>query len=148
MLTAGVAAFRSLILKPGELPMPVTKDHAADRARRNTNLREHLTIFASVKRSYPLLVAIGMLGPLQGCATFQKCGFEGCPGDAKITGRVEALLDQHADLAADTLEVSTLNRVVYLNGIVSTDLQTEEAQAVARQAKGVKDVVNNLALSN
>jgi len=34
---------------------------------------------------------------LTGCATNGKCGIEGCPGDAAITAKVQAALDQRAD---------------------------------------------------
>ena len=37
------------------------------------------------------LVPILAVGGLAGCATYQKCGFRGCPGDARITAEVQAL---------------------------------------------------------
>ena len=32
---------------------------------------------------------------LPGCAVYEKCGLQGCPGDAETTARVNALFDRH-----------------------------------------------------
>jgi hypothetical protein len=39
-----------------------------------------------------------LIHALTGCATYEKCGLEGCPGDAAITAKVQAALNRHADL--------------------------------------------------
>ena len=39
-----------------------------------------------------------LAGALAGCATYDKCGFEGCPGDAQVTDNVQTLFDQHPEL--------------------------------------------------
>jgi len=44
--------------------------------------------------------------------------------------------------------VQTINGVVYLSGIVDTDLERRNAEAIALKVSGVKDVVNNLATRN
>ncbi len=86
---------------------------------------------------------------LAGCAVYEKCGFAGCPGDAQITAEVHALFAQHPELGPPALlNVQTLNGVVYLNGMVNTDLVREEAESIALQAPGVKKVVNSLGLTN
>jgi len=85
---------------------------------------------------------------LTGCAAYRKCGFGGCPGDAEITTEVRALFDQHPILEPPNLvEVQTLDHVVYLNGLVDTDLQRQMAESVAHEAKGVARVVNSIGLS-
>ncbi|HME38103.1 MAG TPA: BON domain-containing protein [Steroidobacteraceae bacterium] len=85
---------------------------------------------------------------LAGCAAYKKCGFGGCPGDAEITAAVYALFKQHAELEPpNLLEVSTLDHVVYLNGLVDTDFQREMAESVAREAGGVAKVVNSIGIS-
>ncbi len=58
-------------------------------------------------------------GVLSGCATFEKCGFTGCPGDAEITAEVKALYAEHPELGT-SITVQTLDHVVYLYGLVNT----------------------------
>ncbi len=96
---------------------------------------------------YGLTSAIMLTGALSGCATYDKCGFAGCPGDAKVTANVEALIDRHPALEANAINVQTLDHVVYLNGTVATGLESREATAVALEAPGVTRVVNLLAVS-
>jgi osmotically-inducible protein OsmY len=43
--------------------------------------------------------------------------------------------------------VQTLNHVVYLNGVVDTDLERQMAESVAHEAEGVAKVVNSIGLS-
>ncbi len=81
------------------------------------------------------LVPILAVGVLAGCATYQKCGFRGCPGDARITAEVQALLDQNPPLGPpNEIYVQTLDHVVYLNGIVDTPFQLRLAESLAREA--------------
>jgi hypothetical protein len=57
----------------------------------------------SPKQSKPLYASMSALffaGALAGCATYRKCGFSGCPDDAKITAKVEAELGNHPELDA------------------------------------------------
>jgi len=83
-----------------------------------------------------------------GCAIYEKCGLSGCPGDAAITGRVETLFEQHPALEPpNLLRVQTFDRVVYLTGIVDTDLERQLATTVAQEADGVTRVVNSIGLS-
>jgi osmotically-inducible protein OsmY len=89
-----------------------------------------------------------LAGTLAGCAAYKKCGFGGCPGDAKITAEVQALFDEHPALEPPTLlHVQTLDRVVYLTGLVDTDLERQMAESVALQAAGVARVVNSIGIS-
>jgi osmotically-inducible protein OsmY len=102
----------------------------------------HKPIFHAVA-----LVAILASG-MQGCATYKDCGFGGCAGDAKITANVQTLFDQHPELGPpNSIEVQTLDRVVYLYGFVSTGLDISTAGSVAVQAPGVARVVNSIAVS-
>ena len=81
---------------------------------------------------------------LCGCAVYgvyHKCGYHGCPGDAKITAEVHALLNQHPELGPpNQVYVQTLDRVVYLSGEVATELQRDTADSLARQAAGARRV--------
>jgi len=93
-------------------------------------------------------LALILTGILPGCAAYTKCGFTGCPGDAKITADVRALFDQHPELEPPNLiNVRTLDHVVYLTGLLDTDLQRQMAQSLAHQVAGVTKVVNSIGLS-
>jgi osmotically-inducible protein OsmY len=95
-----------------------------------------------------LAFTFALICVLPGCAVYQKCGFNGCPGDAEITAQVRALFDQHPVLEPpNLLDVRTLDRVVYLHGLVNTDSERQLAESVAHQAKGVTKVVNSIGLS-
>ena len=92
--------------------------------------------------------ALVLTGALPGCAAYRKCGFGGCPGDAQITVQVRALFEQHPALEPpNLLEVQTLDHVVYLTGVVDTDMERQMAESVAHEAKGVAKVVNSIGLS-
>ena len=91
------------------------------------------------------LMTLGLVvaGVLSGCATFAKCGFKGCPGDAQVTADVKALFDKHPELGT-SIELQTLDHVVYLYGVVDTPLESEIAKSVALQAPGVARVENSV----
>ena len=92
-----------------------------------------------------------LAGALSGCAAYreyEKCGEDGCRGDAKITAEVKQALARHPDLGGtDTVYVETVNRVVYLTGIVDSGLQREAAESIAHKASGVTAVVDNISIS-
>jgi osmotically-inducible protein OsmY len=95
------------------------------------------------------LLAAAVLVSLVGCASLAPCGIKGCPDDRRITAQVRGLLDEHDDLGAPNLvTVQTVDRVVYLNGLVDTPYQKELATALARQAPGTVRVVNLIGVSN
>jgi osmotically-inducible protein OsmY len=97
-------------------------------------------------RVLALAFAIVLTGILPGCTTFRKCGFSGCAGDADITAQVRALLAQHALQPPNLIQVQTLDRVVYLSGLVNSDTERLTAQSVALEAPGVSKVVNSIGL--
>ena len=49
-----------------------------------------------IKPAYALAFVVTLTGALPGCATYEKCGLKGCPGDAKITADVQSQLEKHA----------------------------------------------------
>jgi osmotically-inducible protein OsmY len=104
----------------------------------------------TLKPFYAAALAFGLTGALSACATFEKCGLAGCPGDAQITAAVTALLDQHPGAAGSpgAVSVQTLDGVVYLYGVVDTDLMREQAEEIALQAPHVKKVVNSIGVQN
>jgi osmotically-inducible protein OsmY len=95
------------------------------------------------------LMTLGLViaGVLSGCATFEKCGLKGCPGDAQITAEVKALFDRHPELGT-SIDVQTLDHVVYLHGLVDTPLGPGIAESVALDAPGVTRVVSSIAYGN
>jgi len=100
-------------------------------------------------RALHCLVALAAVWALSGCASFSRCGLEGCAPDREITAHVRTLLNQHEALEAPNLvTVQTLDRVVYLKGLVGTPYQKQLASYVASQADGVIRVVNLIGLEN
>ena len=95
--------------------------------------------------SAALCIALGLTGVLSGCATYLKCGYAGCPGDAEITSKLEALIQQHPALEApSTVRVHTVDHIVYLYGQVNTEVERSEAEALAHQVSGVRKVVDSI----
>jgi osmotically-inducible protein OsmY len=96
------------------------------------------------------VLVLSLTGSLCGCAaydTYEKCGFHGCPGDAKITAEVRSRFREHSSLEIDAISVQTLDHVVYLSGVVSSGLEINDAESIAREVPGVSEVVNAMALS-
>jgi osmotically-inducible protein OsmY len=95
-----------------------------------------------------LAFALLLAGALPGCAVYSKCGFRGCPGDAEITAQVRAMFGRYPALEPpNQVGVQTLDHVVYLSGVVNTDLERQMAESAAREVEGVKRVVNSIGLS-
>ena len=89
-------------------------------------------------------LALVLLG-LSGCTTFGKCGVEGCAGDNEITANVHAAFVQHPELGEpNSINVETVNHVVYLSGSVSEGAMRATAESVARQIQGVARVENTI----
>jgi osmotically-inducible protein OsmY len=102
----------------------------------------------SYSHLFTLTFAFILTGVLPGCATNPKCVSTGCQGDAKITAAVQALFDMYPVLEPpNLLTVQTADRVVFLNGLVATDLQRDMAESVALRAPGVAMVVNGIAVT-
>jgi osmotically-inducible protein OsmY len=113
-----------------------------DRRSRNAEKRMNIANLA------PLWCAgFVLIGALSGCATFEKCGFKGCSGDAQVTAEVKTLSDRHPELGT-SIHVQTLDRVVYLYGLVDTPLGSEIAESVALEAPGVTHAMNSIAYGN
>ena len=98
-----------------------------------------------------LVLALALALCLPGCTGYQayrKCGWHGCPGDEAVSAQVRTLLAQHPALGPpNEVYVQTADGVVFLSGRVATDLQRETAASVAREASGVREVVNSIALT-
>jgi osmotically-inducible protein OsmY len=98
------------------------------------------------------VIAVGLAAALSGCATFQagqKCESGGCGSDAQTSAAVEQSLDLHPELGAPgDLRVETINHVVYLNGMVYTDLQRDIANSIALMASNNAPIVNSIAVND
>jgi osmotically-inducible protein OsmY len=102
---------------------------------------------ATAARAWP--VCIMLLGALGGCATYEKCGLEGCASDRQISAHVQDLLNAHPELGPPgSISVETLNGVVYLDGLVSGGLEKRSVDSIVRQASGVKRVVNGVSVEH
>ena len=94
-----------------------------------------------------LACALILTDVLSGCAvynTYKKCGFYGCPGDAKITAAILARFSQHLELEPNAITVQTLDHVVYLYGVVSSSLEIDTAESIARKVPGVTRGVSSV----
>jgi osmotically-inducible protein OsmY len=92
------------------------------------------------------LSALGGCGPY---AASEKCGFAGCPGDAAITAEVRRLFAEHPALGPPNLiDAQAIDHVVYLTGLLDTDVERQLAESTAREAKGVTRVVDSIGLSS
>jgi osmotically-inducible protein OsmY len=101
------------------------------------------------RRAVARLAALAVLLCVAGCASLERCGIEGCADDRRISGEVRAQLEGHPALGPpNRVTVQTLDRVVYLNGLVDTPYQKELAEALARQAPGSLRVVNSIGVNN
>jgi len=102
-----------------------------------------------LRKLYGLSSFLILAGALAGCATYDKCGLEGCAGDAKVTSNVQTLFNQHAELGpSGAVGVQTINHVVYLDGVVATGFERETAGSLAQTAPGVTQVVNSISVTH
>jgi osmotically-inducible protein OsmY len=94
-------------------------------------------------------LALALSGPLAGCAGQPACTKPECAKDAAITADVRARFKDYPALQPpNQLSVQTVDKVVYLSGVVDTEFERRLAESVAEQADGVTHVVNNLGVSN
>ena len=106
-----------------------------------------------MRNGNPLVLAFILLCactlPLPACvSSSSECTSQECRNDAKITADLKAKLKEHRELGGpNSVYVETRGGVVYLTGTVTTDLQRETAENVARQVPGVAQVINSIALS-
>jgi len=67
--------------------------------------------------------------------------------DAATTAAVKTSLELNKQLSDDSISVDTSNGVVTLNGQVNSVEDKQHAEELARNTRGVQEVVNNLAVS-
>lgn len=103
----------------------------------------------NLKPLYALASFLILTAALPGCATVRECASNACADDTKISANVQTQLDRRRELGPpNSIDVKTIDHVVYLNGFVSAGLQSETAESVADGAPGVARVVNNIAVAH
>jgi osmotically-inducible protein OsmY len=68
--------------------------------------------------------------------------------DRRISTDVRDAIFHHAEFAGDDISVQTHDGVVYLHGVVDTNVERDAAEKLAQATPGVKRVVNALELRN
>jgi osmotically-inducible protein OsmY len=88
-------------------------------------------------------------GASSGCIFARPCVSVACSEDARLTARVlERFRDHPALQAPDGLRVQTVGGVVYLRGLVDTDLERLTAVSIARAVPDVGGVVDSISIAN
>lgn len=82
---------------------------------------------------------------LSGCAVLRDQQTAGeYVDDAKISTTLKAKYVESKTVSAGSVQIETLNGVVQLSGFVKSAAEKAEAERIARETKGVKEVRNNL----
>jgi osmotically-inducible protein OsmY len=92
-----------------------------------------------------------LTGLFSGCAAYKaydKCGLRGCAGDTNITSEIQTQFNQHLSLEPNAITVQPLDHTVYLYGLVSSSLEIDTAESIAREVPGVTGVVSSVAVEN
>jgi osmotically-inducible protein OsmY len=82
---------------------------------------------------------------LSGSAYAQSAGES--TDDAQIRAEVLRQIDDRSELKFDNISVRSVDHAVYLEGLVDTRVDQEEAATIAAAVPGVSKVYNELALS-
>jgi len=91
-----------------------------------------------------LVVMVAVLSVLSGCRSMTGKSAGTNIDDASITTAVKSKLVADKVSNLTRVNVDTNNGTVYLNGTVESAEQRARAEQIAREAKGVRNVVNNL----
>src|SRR6266850_3930205 len=119
---------------------PASRRAGGVAGRRRTMMR--MARVATVNRMMGVAVAIMML--LAACSSMTGKTLGENIDDAGITAKVKAKLAGEKISTVTRIDVDTNQGVVALNGTVSSEEMRVRAAQLARDVKGVRDVVNNL----
>jgi osmotically-inducible protein OsmY len=78
----------------------------------------------------------------------KPCTGANCVNDSEITANIKAQISQHAELTDWTIDVQTIDGIVYLHGAVDTEPQRQLVEDIARETRGVKGIENGITLRN
>jgi hypothetical protein len=121
------------------LELTMRSSKLIDRSPRQTS--------TGTKKLFAFVAALNVAAALPGCAVFPQSS--NAAVDQTITADVETRFGQNTELEGPNLiNVQTINRVVYLNGLVSSGLQRSDAEVAANQVQGVDKVVNSIAVAH
>ena len=95
-------------------------------------------------RAFALALLTGV--SLSACASLDACKGAACSADDGITTSVRSELADHVELR--DIGVQTIEGVVYLRGLVDTNVEREEAESATRRVSGVISVVNTITVRN
>jgi hyperosmotically inducible protein len=92
-------------------------------------------------------IAAGAAVATTGCSVIRG---QETPGayldDATITTAVKAKFVEDKSVDAGAIKVETLNGTVALSGFAKSNAEKAQAERIARNTKGVRQVLNNLAV--
>ena len=91
-------------------------------------------------------LAAMLAGALAACSTTPDCPAGGCAGDALIKQRVDQMIYDNKAIQPFSITVQAKNGVVYLYGIVDTQLQKNVLEDETAKIPGVKRVVNSISV--
>jgi osmotically-inducible protein OsmY len=90
-------------------------------------------------------VAIALAGALGACSVARdQQSVGGYVDDAKITAEIKSKMASDKDVAATAISVETLNGVTQLSGFAKSQAEKDRAASIAREARGVRAVRNDI----
>lgn len=96
-------------------------------------------------RAIALAILTGLTLVTTGCSVFRGQETVGAYIDDKtITAAVKAKMIEDKTVDAAVINVDTLNGTVALSGFAKSNQEKAQAEAIARNTKGVREVRNNL----
>lgn len=106
----------------------------------NTNTSGHpMTL---LKRA---LIVTALAGSLAACAVARDQQTMGAyVDDTAITTEIKGKMAADKDVAATAISVETMNGVTQLSGFAKSQTEKDRAATIARQAKGVRSVRNDI----
>lgn len=95
--------------------------------------------------SIRMILAIGAISLVSACAVTRGQETVGeYVSDSAITTALKAKYAADREVAATSISVETLNGTVQLSGFAKSQNEKDKAAAIAREAKGVKSVRNDI----
>jgi hyperosmotically inducible protein len=90
-------------------------------------------------------IALAVAASMSACAVVRDQETVGAyVDDTKITTDIKATMASDKDVAATSISVETLNGVTQLSGFAKSQAEKDRASEIARQAKGVRAVRNDI----
>ena len=90
-------------------------------------------------------IAVALVGTLGACSVFRDQQTVGSyVDDSKITAEIKGKMASDKEVAATAISVETLNGVTQLSGFAKSQAEKDRAAMIAREAKGVRAVRNDI----